>query len=85
MGDPYVEVDWARFFGTVRPSRNSGAYPILEGLSVLVGFGVVVPLGGFNSSSPLAQALSMGTNIWDVAPSVALTYTTGPSLPTARS
>lgn len=78
MGDPYVEVDWARFFGKVRPSRYSGAYPILEGLSVLVGFGVVVPLGGFNSSSPLAQALSMGTNIWDVAPSVALTYTTRP-------
>ena len=80
MGDPYVEVDWARFFGRVRASSDSGAYPILEGLSVLVGFGVVIPVGSFDSRSPLTQALSLGTNIWDFAPTVALTYTTRPIL-----
>ena len=80
VGDPYVEVDWARFFGRVRASSDSGAYPILEGLSVLVGFGVVIPVGSFDSRSPLAQALSLGTNIWDFAPTVALTYTTRPIL-----
>ena len=32
------------------------------------------------SSDPLSQALSIGTNIWDFAPSIALTYTTPPLL-----
>lgn len=75
IGDPYVEVDWSRFFGRVRPSRYAGAYPIQEGLSVLIGFGVVIPAGHSNFSDPLSQALTMGTNIWDFAPSIALTYT----------
>jgi hypothetical protein len=75
VGDPYVEVDWGRFFGKLRPSRFAGAYPIPEGLAVLLGFGVVVPAGKFDASDPLEQALSMGTKIWDFAPSLALTYT----------
>lgn len=76
VGDPYLEIDWGRFYGKLRPSRFSGAYPIPEGLAILVGLGVVVPAGQFDSSDPLSQSLTMGTNIWDLAPSLALTYTT---------
>ncbi len=56
FGDPYVEVAWSRFYGTVRPSRDPGALPILEGLTVLFGFGMVVPIGQFNPASPLTKA-----------------------------
>jgi hypothetical protein len=80
FGDPYLEIDWGRFFGTLRPSRYAGAFPIPEGLSIMAGFGVVVPVGNFDHSDPLDQALSMGTNIWDFAPSFAVTYTTPPIL-----
>jgi hypothetical protein len=80
VGDPYVEINWSRYFGTLRPSRYPGAFPIAEGLSILVGFGAVLPAGNFASSDPLHQALSMGTNIWDFAPSFAFTYTTPPIL-----
>lgn len=75
LGDPYVEIDWGRFFGKMRPSRFAGAYPVPEGLAVLVGFGVVIPAGGSDFSDPLSQALHLGTNIWDLAPSLAVTYT----------
>ncbi|MEZ5873594.1 MAG: transporter, partial [Hyphomicrobiales bacterium] len=78
VGDPYAEIDWARYFGTPRPSRHAGALPIPQGLAVLVGFGVVFPAGQFDSSTPLDQAISIGTNIWDFAPSIAVTYTTRP-------
>ncbi len=80
VGDTYVEIDWARFYGKLRASKFSGAYPIPEGLSILVGFGVVLPTGAFDSSDPLSQALSIGNNTWDFAPSIALTYTTAPIL-----
>jgi hypothetical protein len=80
LGDPYLEVDWARFFGTLRPSRYEGAFPIPEGLSIMAGFGVVLPIGTFDHDDPLSQALSMGNNIWDFAPSFAVTYTTPPIL-----
>jgi hypothetical protein len=80
VGDPYVEVAWSRYFGTPRPSLYPGAYPVLEGLSVLVGFGTVIPLGRFDGADPLRQALSVGTNIWDFAPTAAFTYTTAPVL-----
>lgn len=80
VGDPYFEVDWGRYFGTPRASKHAGAYPIAEGLSVLVGLGVVVPIGDYRSRDPLQQALSAGTRIWDIAPSVAFTYTTAPIL-----
>lgn len=80
VGDPYVEVDWSRNFGKWRPSKFAGAFPISEGISIMAGFGVVLPTGKFNSSDPLSQALSIGTNIWDFAPSIAVTYTTRPIL-----
>ncbi len=80
VGDPYVEIAWARYFGTVRPSKFAGAYPVPEGLSILLAFGAVLPFGKFDASDPLSQALSVGTNIWDFAPSVAVTYTTPPIL-----
>ena len=78
VGDPYVEIDWSRSFGKLRPSKYPGAYPILQGLTVLAGFGVVIPAGGFDSSSPTEQALSIGNKIWDLAPTVGFTYTTSP-------
>ncbi len=80
MGDPYVEFAWSRFFGTLRASKYPGAYPIPEGLAVMLGVGTVIPAGKFTSSDPLSQALSPGTNIWDIAPTIALTYTTAPIL-----
>ena len=80
IGDPYIEISWSRFFGTYRPSQHAGAYPIPEGLAVMVGFGTVIPLGKYDASDPLSQALSIGTNNWDFAPTIALTYTTPPIL-----
>jgi len=68
----------SRYFGKPRPSRFAGAYPILQGLTVLVGFGTVFPAGSYDASTPLNKALSIGSNIWDFAP--ALTYTTAPIL-----
>jgi hypothetical protein len=78
FGDPYLEVAWSRYFGTPRPSRYPGAFPILEGLAVGLGFGVVVPVGQYNPTDFTTQALSTGTNIWDFAPNISLTYTTTP-------
>ncbi len=80
MGDPYVEADWSRFFGTWRPSKHPDAYPIAEGLAVLFGLGAVLPLGEYDHRDLRAQAISAGTNIWDVSPAVAVTYTTAPWL-----
>jgi hypothetical protein len=80
VGDPYVEISWARYFGTPHPSHYAGASPILEGLSVLLGFGIVVPAGQYSSSTALSRMLSPGTNIWDFAPTAAITYTTKPIL-----
>jgi len=76
LGDPYIEAAWSRSFGTLRPSRHPGAFPILEGLSIKLAFGVVVPIGQYNATSAITKALSSGTNIWDFAPSIAVTYTT---------
>jgi hypothetical protein len=80
IGDPYVEMAWSRYFGTPRPSAYAGAYPIAEGLSVLLGFGAVLPVGRFNGSNPLSRAISIGSNLWDFAPTAAFTYTTRPIL-----
>jgi hypothetical protein len=80
VGDAYIEVDWSRSFGALRRSKYPGAYPILQGLTVLAGLGVVIPTGAFSASDPTEQALSIGTNIWDFAPTVAVTYTTPPML-----
>ena len=79
-GDPYVEIDWSRSFGTLRPSKYPGAYPILQGLTVLTGFGVVFPVGTYDGLTPTSQALSIGNNTWDFAPTFGFTYTTRPIL-----
>ena len=79
-GDPYAEIDWSRSFGKLRPSRYEGAYPILEGLTVLAGFGVVFPVGTYDATDLTQQALSPGTHTWDFAPTAGFTYTTPPIL-----
>ena len=80
FGDPYLEAQWSRFFGVVRPPRSPGALPIMQGLSIELGFGVVVPSGQYNSTDPTTRALSAGSNIWDFAPNIAFTYTSAPIL-----
>jgi hypothetical protein len=80
FGDPYVELDWSRSFGTLRPSKYVGAYPIRQGLTLLAGFGIVFPAGSYDDATRTRQVLSMGTNIWDFAPAVGVTYTTAPIL-----
>jgi hypothetical protein len=79
-GDPYVEADWSRFFGTVRASQYPGAFPIAEGLFVEVGVGAVIPVGHFDAIEARDKGLTLGTNTWDFAPLVAFTYTTPPIL-----
>jgi len=80
FGDPYVEIDWSRSFGTLRPSKFEGAPPIQGGLTVLAGFGVIFPAGTFTASDPTQQALSIGTHTWDFAPTFGITYVTPPIL-----
>jgi len=77
-GDPYFEIGWWRYFGTPRPSRFAGAFPILEGLAVSVGIGAVLPAGQYKVAQVTQQGIAVGHNIFDVAPSVAFTYTTPP-------
>lgn len=76
MRDPYVELAWSRFFGSVRPSKYTAALPILEGLAIRLGLGVVVPIGTYKVPDSLTHGLSIGHNIWDLAPNIAFTYTT---------
>jgi hypothetical protein len=80
IGDPYVEADWSRYFGTIRKSKYPGALPIAEGLTILVGFGTVIPAGYFNAKDATTQGLVIGNNIWDFAPTAAFTYVTKPIL-----
>ncbi len=80
FGDSYVETSWSRFFGFTRPSREKGAYPIREGLAVATGIGVVFSTGPYNQRIQSSNGVSVGKNIWDVAPSIAFTYTTPPLL-----
>jgi hypothetical protein len=79
-GDPYVEAVWSRFFGTMRPSKFPGAYPIAEGLTLALGFGAVIPIGTYNVNDATMQGLAIGNNIWDLSPTVAVTYVTKPIL-----
>lgn len=78
FGDAYVEVDWSRAFGTLRPSKFPGAYPIFQGLTIMLGFGVVLPTGKYDAQLAAIQGLTTGNNIYDFAPSVAFTYMTPP-------
>ncbi len=80
VGDPYAEIDWSHFFGAPRPSKYPGALPIAEGLTVLLGFGTVVPIGKYNVVDAVDQGLTIGNNLWDFAPTAALTYVTKPIL-----
>lgn len=80
LADPYVELNWSRYFGTPRPSRNESAYPIPEGLTVQFGFGTVVPIGRYSASVAASHGLTVGNNIWDFAPLAAFTYVSLPIL-----
>jgi hypothetical protein len=75
MGDPYLELAWSRYFGTARPSQFPNALPIPEGLVLGAGLGVVIPGGKFEPQLRATNGPSLGNNIWDVAPSLAVTYT----------
>ena len=80
VADPYLEMAWSRFFGSVRPSQHPGAFPIAEGLTVAIGFGTVVPIGRYSAKDAATQGLTVGNNTWDFAPILGLTYTTRPIL-----
>ena len=80
FGDPYIELAWSRSFGQLRQSHAPGALPIFEGLSVGLGLGVVVPIGHYDAQTQAANGVTIGNNTLDVAPSIALTYTTPPLL-----
>jgi len=80
LGDPYVELSWSRYFGTPRPSRYPGAFPIPEGLAVSLAFGVVIPAGRYNVTDATLQGISVGNNLWDFAPIIGFTYTSPPIL-----
>lgn len=78
FGDPYVEFDWSRFFGHLRPSRDPEAFPIFEGLAVTLGIGTVIPVGQYDATLQAYNGISIGNNTFDIAPSIAFTYTTPP-------
>jgi hypothetical protein len=78
FGDPYFEVAWSRSFGQLRPSRYPGALPIMEGLVVELGLGVVLPIGKYDAQAQRTNGIAIGFNTFDIAPSVAATYTTPP-------
>lgn len=80
VGDGYAELNWSRSFARPRPSAYANAFPILEGLTTLLGVGIVLPFGEYTAADPLHQAVSPGNNVWDFAPTVGFTYTTQPIL-----
>jgi hypothetical protein len=78
FGDPYFEVAWSRSFGRLRPSHDPGAFPIMEGVTIGLGLGVVIPFGKYDASLQSTNGITIGNNTFDIAPSVAVTYTTPP-------
>lgn len=78
FGDPYVTVNWSRYFGHHHPSRFAGAPAVAEGLWVALGLGVIFPFGQYDATETTAYGTSVGRNVWDFAPTVAVTYTTPP-------
>ncbi len=62
------------------PRRTRTAAPIREGLAVGAGLGAVLPLGSYDQKIQASNGINIGNNILDVAPSIALTYTTPPLL-----
>jgi hypothetical protein len=80
FADPYVEIGWSRYFGTLRPSQFAEAYPVAEGLTIALGVGAVLPFGRYNVIDANVQGLAIGNNIWVLAPTAAFTYVTKPIL-----
>ncbi len=78
FGDSYVEMSWSRFFGVTRPAREKGAFGIRQGLAISAGLGGVLPSGQYNPATQASNGVTVGKNIWDIAPTVAFTYTTPP-------
>jgi len=50
----------------------------LEGVAVSFGLGTVLPIGQYDVRLATTQALSVGNNTFDIAPSFAFTFTTPP-------
>jgi hypothetical protein len=80
LSDTYVEADWSRFFGTIRPSKDPGAFPIAEGLFVEAGIGMVFPTGRYDATVQQNEGLTLGSHTWDFAPLASVTYTSAPIL-----
>ena len=78
FGDPYFELAWSRSFGQIRPATTPGAFPIIQGLVLEFGIGAVVPIGDYEPQIRSTNGVSPGKNTFDLAPSVAMTYTTPP-------
>ena len=78
FGDPYFELAWSRSFGQLRPATVPGAFPIIQGLVLDFGIGAVVPIGNYDPHARALDGVSAGKNTFDLAPSVAVTYTTPP-------
>ena len=74
FADVYSDVlMWSRFFPSADfASQLSGSTPIPYGLTVLVGLGVNFSTGTYDSERPV----NIGSNVFDIAPNFALTYTT---------
>lgn len=70
QGDMYSDVlMWSRNF-PLGYTRSQTAPWIPYGLNVLVGLGVTLPTGKYDSSEPV----NVGSNVYDFAPNMALTY-----------
>jgi hypothetical protein len=78
VGDPYVEMSWSRSFGLTRHSHDKNAFPIREGLTIATGLGAVLPFGAYDARLQASNGITIGNNIWAVAPWAAFTYTTPP-------
>jgi hypothetical protein len=78
LADPYFELSWSRSFGQLRPPTVAGAFPIVQGLVLDFGIGAVLPIGNYNQQLQEMNGVTLGNNTFDLAPSVAVTYTTPP-------
>lgn len=78
FGDPYFEVAWSRTFGRLRPSREPGAFPIVESLVISTRIGAVISVGQYDAHLQRFNGISLGNSTFDLAPSAAVTYTTPP-------
>ena len=76
FGDPYVELAWSHSFGSIRTSWDSGAFPIVQGITIELGLGAVIPVGQYDAQLQRSNGISLGNNTFDLAPSIAATYTT---------